>query len=67
MNAFLRKSCFFIFILHAMVVFGQPEALFEKATQAYNQGNYDEALSYYQEVLDTGSHSAALCTAIKSK
>ncbi|WP_373073910.1 tetratricopeptide repeat protein [Zeaxanthinibacter enoshimensis] len=38
----------------------QNEAIFDKATKAYNEGNYEEAITYYQQILDSGQHSAAL-------
>lgn len=38
----------------------QNEALFDKATAAYNQGNYEEAVSLYEQILSSGEHSAAL-------
>jgi tetratricopeptide (TPR) repeat protein len=38
----------------------QGEALFDQATEAYNQGEYDKAISLYQEILRGGQHSAAL-------
>lgn len=38
----------------------QGEALFDQATEAYNQGEYDRAISLYQEILEGGQHSAAL-------
>lgn len=38
----------------------QSEVRFDSATVAYNQGNYEKAISYYQEILEDGKHSAAL-------
>jgi tetratricopeptide (TPR) repeat protein len=38
----------------------QNEALFDKATASYNQGNYEEAVALYEQILDNGEHSAAL-------
>ncbi len=38
----------------------QSNALFEKANQAYNDGNYPEAISRYEEVLKNGEESAEL-------
>lgn len=38
----------------------QEESIFNKATAAYNQGKYEEAISYYEEILKGGKHSAAL-------
>ncbi len=39
---------------------GQNKALFEKANEAYNAGNYPEAVSQYKEVLKNGEESAEL-------
>ena len=39
---------------------GQNNALFEKANEAYNTGNYPEAVSRYTEVLKNGEESAEL-------
>ena len=39
---------------------GQNNSLFEKANEAYNAGNYPEAVSRYAEVLKNGEESAEL-------
>ena len=38
----------------------QENPLFNKATEAYNKGRYDEAISYYEQILESGRHSAAV-------
>lgn len=38
----------------------QPEVMFDSATVAYNQGNYEKAIDYYEDILEGGKHSAAL-------
>lgn len=38
----------------------QLEVSFDSATAAYNNGDYEKAISYYQEILDKGKHSAPL-------
>lgn len=38
----------------------QTEALFNRATDAYNEGDYQQAISLYDEILENGEHSAAL-------
>lgn len=38
----------------------QNEALFEKATAAYNAGDYEESVSIYTQILEAGEHSASL-------
>jgi len=37
-----------------------PTEIFENGNSAYNEGNFEKAIEYYQEVLNTGRHSAAL-------
>lgn len=38
----------------------EPATLFEKATDAYNEGAFEKAVAYYEEILDQDQHSAAL-------
>ncbi|WP_422083021.1 tetratricopeptide repeat protein [Ulvibacterium sp.] len=40
--------------------YAQNEAIFEQATSAYNEGDYETAITHYLEILDNGKHSAAL-------
>lgn len=55
-------------IIHTLVIlfmgiaplWGQGEALFEKASSAYNEGQYEEAANLYHEILEQDLHSAAL-------
>ena len=53
-------------ILNILIVFlcflghAQNDALFNDATKAYNEGNYDQAIEDYQKILENGQHSAAL-------
>lgn len=44
----------------SLLVIGQNEALFDKATEAYNKGAYQEAITYYEEILGNGQHSPSL-------
>lgn len=60
MATVLRKFSIVFLFVHALGLHGQAEGLFDKASEAYNQGAYDEALTHYQQILDSGSHSAAL-------
>lgn len=41
-------------------VFSQNNDLFEKATAAYNEADYNKAIAHYSEILETGQHSANL-------
>ena len=38
----------------------QTNALFENATTAYNQGEYQKAIEFYEAILEKGEHSAEL-------
>ena len=38
----------------------QNEALFDKATEHYNKGEYTKAIENYEEILENGQHSAEL-------
>ena len=38
----------------------QNEALFNRATDSYNNGDYQKAIDHYSEILDNGEHSAEL-------
>ncbi|MEM6719792.1 MAG: tetratricopeptide repeat protein [Bacteroidota bacterium] len=51
----------FVFISSSMLVFGQDNAaLFEAANKAYNDGNFPEAITQYESILETGNHSTAI-------
>lgn len=39
---------------------GQDETLFNNATTAYKNGDYQKAIGLYQEILDNGEHSASV-------
>lgn len=55
------KNIVYIFILVAgFTAFAQDEGLFDRATKAYNGGEYQTAVDNYLEILDSGQHSAAL-------
>jgi len=38
----------------------QNEALFNRATETYNNGDYQKAIDFYSEILDNSEHSAEL-------
>ena len=37
----------------SLSAFGQGEVLFQKATEAYNNGEYEKAIDYYEKALST--------------
>lgn len=56
----MKKQLFFLFILLAPLGYSQSEIHFDSATVAYNNGDYEKAISYYMGILEEGKHSAAL-------
>ena len=49
-----------LLLVQVFPVRAQAEARFEKATAAYNEGDYLKAISYYEDILAGKQHSAAL-------
>ena len=47
-------------LLFSLVGFAQNEETFEKANSAYQSGDYQNAINYYEEILDEGETSAEL-------
>lgn len=58
----MRTNYIFIMVclLMAVQVVGQSEVLFQKATEAYNEGEYQKAIDFYEDILENGKHSAEL-------
>ncbi|TVZ26229.1 SH3 domain-containing protein [Gillisia sp. Hel_I_86] len=54
------KRILFLLLLICAPMVAQNNALFQKANNAYNTGNYPEAISLYTEVLENGEESAEL-------
>lgn len=55
------KTYYFIFVLLlSLSSKAQDNALFDKATTAYNEGKYDTAIESYLKIIENGEHSAAL-------
>ncbi len=64
-NLFSRRfrNLFVGFIMiHFLTVSAQnsPEKLFEDGNTAYNEGDFTKAVSFYEQTLEMGQHSAAL-------
>ncbi|MEO0571583.1 MAG: tetratricopeptide repeat protein [Bacteroidota bacterium] len=56
-----RKSIFIVVcLLLCFKGFGQSEVLFQKATEAYNKGDYKKAINFYNDILKNGKHSSEL-------
>ncbi|WP_430411178.1 tetratricopeptide repeat protein [Kordia sp.] len=48
-----------VFISSLTLAFGQENsAVFNSANEAYNKGNYEEAITQYKSILDSGEYSA---------
>lgn len=55
----ILTSLLFVFFI-GLSAFAQNEVLFNKATEAYNKGNFSKALEFYETILENGKHSAEL-------
>jgi len=47
-------------VLIGFLANAQNETLFNRATTAYNDGNYEKAVENYMQILETGEHSSSL-------
>lgn len=56
----MHKIFFLLLLFCAPLMAQDNENLFEEANEAYNQGNYAEAISYYEQILENGYVSAGL-------
>lgn len=56
----MKKVLTVFILLFGFIISAQNDALFNRATEAYNKGNYDKAIAYYLEIIENGQHSAAL-------
>lgn len=53
----------FIYILAFLISnigFGQNEQLFEQGNDLYNKGDFEDAITKYESIIESGEHSAAL-------
>jgi len=56
----VKKLVSILILLFGLTAFAQNEALFNRATEAYNVGEYQNAIDSYLEILNSGEHSAEL-------
>jgi len=49
-----------LLIVFSSAVSGQNDELFKKGIDSYNEGQYSQAISYYESILKNKEHSAAL-------
>ncbi|SIP99126.1 tetratricopeptide repeat protein [Maribacter ulvicola] len=55
-----KKLATIISLFTVLTSTAQNTKLFEQATVAYNAGEYDKAITFYNDILDKGEHSSAL-------
>jgi tetratricopeptide (TPR) repeat protein len=55
-----KKLATLISLFTVLLCTAQNNKLFEQATEAYNAGNYDQAVNYYNDILNNGEHSTAV-------
>ena len=57
----LKKVLFFISIFLFKYNFGQDfNEIFNEGNSAYNEGNFEKAISHYNSILEKGKHSSDL-------
>jgi len=56
----VKKIYYILVLLLGFLANAQEEKLFNNATAAYNEGDYEKAISLYTTILEKGQHSAAL-------
>lgn len=56
----MKKIRYIVILLIGFTAFAQNETLFDRATKAYNSGEYQNAVDSYLQILDKGQHSAEL-------
>ena len=58
----MQKKLFLAFLafFFVMGLSAQNEVLFNRATEVYNEGDYNKAIDYYKQILENGKHSPEL-------
>ncbi|HUH27779.1 SH3 domain-containing protein [Gelidibacter sp.] len=56
----MKHFIYILAFLMSSIGFSQNEQLFEQANDLYNKGDFEEAISRYQSIIESGEHSAAL-------
>lgn len=56
----MKRILFLLFIMLSFWGNAQNDALFNRATEAYNEGQYEKAIGHYKQILANGEHSAEL-------
>ncbi|MDT0606465.1 tetratricopeptide repeat protein [Croceitalea rosinachiae] len=55
-----RKLLTILFLIFSFGVVAQNNTLFEHATEAYNKGEYQKAIGFYEKILENKQHSPEL-------
>ncbi|MDF0707081.1 tetratricopeptide repeat protein [Muricauda sp. 81s02] len=56
----MKRIAYLVFFLSFSFGFAQNEALFNEATELYNNGEYSSAIENYEQILEHGEHSSSL-------
>ena len=56
----MKKILIILLLVQGLGATAQNEAVFNNATTAYNEGQYEKAIENYLEILEKGQHSAEL-------
>ena len=58
----VKRLIFLVMLFVLAMSFGQtnPEFLFNKGNKAYNAADYENAISFYEQTISMGNHSADL-------
>ena len=56
----MKRFLNIVVVLIGLYAFAQNETLFKEANALYNEGQYAEAIDIYNEILNSGKHSAEL-------
>lgn len=54
------KHLIYLFLIFCGSLFAQEQTLFEEATKAYSEGEYQEAIEKYEQILNQGKTSVAV-------
>ena len=56
----MKKIILLLCLLSFSFGFSQNKALFNEATELYNNGEYSAAIENYEQIIENGEHSASL-------
>jgi len=56
----MKKTIYILTFFLSSLCIAQNSALFDKGNASYNEGNFQEAITLYENVLNTGMHSSEL-------